>query len=48
MKIYVIWLMGVIIWNYGFPNAPPIADVVVAILLSFVSIGLKKWVKFFN
>ena len=41
MKIYIIWLIGVIIWNFGFPNAAPIADVIVAILLSFLSIELK-------
>jgi hypothetical protein len=46
MKIYIIWLIGVVLWNFGFPNASPIADVVVAILLSFLSIGLKKWLKF--
>ena len=46
MKIYIIWLIGVIAWNFGFPNATPIADVIVAILLSFVSFGLKKWIKF--
>jgi len=46
MKIYIIWLIGVIIWNFSFPNAPPIADVIVAILLSFLSIGMKKWLKF--
>ena len=46
MKIYIVWLIGVILWNFGFPSAPPIADVVVAILLSFLSIGLKKWLKF--
>ena len=46
MKIYVIWLIGVIAWNFGFPNATPIADVIVAIILSFVSLGLKKWIKF--
>ena len=46
MKVYVIWLIGVIIWNFGFPNALPIADVVVAILLSFISVSLKKWIKF--
>ena len=45
MKIYIIWLIGVVLWNFGFPTAPPIADVVVAILLSFLSIGLKKWLK---
>ena len=45
MKIYIIWLIGVVLWNFGFPSAQPIADVVVAILLSFLSIGLKKWLK---
>ena len=45
MKIYIIWLIGVIIWNFGFPNALPIEDVVIAILLSFLSIGLKRYLK---
>ena len=45
MKIYIIWLIGVIVWNFGFPNAVPIADVTVAILLSFLSIELKKYLK---
>ena len=46
MLIYIIWLVGVILWNFGFPNAPPIADVVVvAVLLPFLSIGLKKYFK---
>ena len=46
MKVYLVWLIGVIIWNFGFPEAMPIADVVAAILLSFLSIGLKKYLKF--
>ena len=45
MKIYIIWLIGVISWNFGFPNAAPFADVIVAILLSFLSIGLKRFLK---
>tara|TARA_X000000368_G_scaffold333865_1_gene271227 strand:+ start:40 stop:180 length:141 start_codon:yes stop_codon:yes gene_type:complete len=45
MKIYIIWLIGVIIWNFGFPNATPIADVIVAILLSLLSIVLKKYLR---
>ena len=45
MKVYTIWLIGVIIWNFGFPDAMPIADVVAAILLSFLSISLKKYLK---
>jgi len=47
MKIYIIWLIGVVLWNFGFPNASPIGDVVVAILLSFLSMGLKKWLKLY-
>ena len=46
MKIYIIWLTGVVIWNFGFPNAIPLADVIAAILLSFVSIALKKYLRF--
>ena len=45
MKVYIIWLIGVIIWNFGFPDALPIADVVAAILLSLLSISLKKYLK---
>ena len=45
-KIYLIWLVGVITWNYGFPQATPFLDVLAAIALSFLSIGLKKYLKF--
>ena len=45
MKIYIIWLIGVILWNFGVPEAKPIEDVLVAIILSFLSIGLKKYLK---
>ena len=45
MKIYLIWLIGVIVWNFGVPAATPLEDVIVAILLSFMSIGLKKYLK---
>ena len=43
MIIYIIWLVGVVLWNFGFPIAVPIADVAVAVLLSFLSMGLKKY-----
>tara|TARA_B110000027_G_C15812776_1_gene166437 strand:+ start:69 stop:209 length:141 start_codon:yes stop_codon:yes gene_type:complete len=46
MKVYVIWLIGVIAWNFGVPGAAPIEDVMVAILLSFLSIVLKKYLKY--
>ena len=45
MKIYIIWLIGVILWNFGYPEATPIMDVIAAILLSLVSMGLKKYLK---
>ncbi len=43
MKIYIIWLVGVIVWNFGVPEATPLEDVLVAIILSFISIVLKKY-----
>jgi len=43
--VYGIWLIGVILWNFGFPEARPIEDVLMAIVLSFLSIGLKKYLK---
>jgi len=42
MRVYIIWLIGVILWNFAVPNATPIEDVIVAVLLSFLSVGLKK------
>ena len=45
MKVYIIWLIGVIFWNFGYPLAKPIEDVLAAIILSFISIGLKKYLK---
>ena len=46
MKIYIIWLIGVILWNFGYPEAKPIEDVIAAIILSFISMYLKKYLKF--
>ena len=45
MKIYLIWLIGVVLWNFGYPTATPIEDVLAAVILSFISIGLKKYFK---
>ena len=45
MKIYIIWLAGVIVWNYGVPQATLLEDVLVAIILSFVSMFLNKYLK---
>ena len=45
MNIYIIWLIGVVIWNFGVPNASPLEDVIVAVLLSLLTLGLKKYTK---
>jgi|TARA_B100000424_G_scaffold164958_1_gene126616 hypothetical protein len=45
MKIYIIWLIGVIIWNFGYPDASPLFDVIAAILLSFLSLVLKNYIR---
>tara|TARA_B100000586_G_scaffold16922_1_gene11397 strand:+ start:423 stop:563 length:141 start_codon:yes stop_codon:yes gene_type:complete len=45
MKIYIIWLIGVVLWNFGYPAANPIEDVMAAIILSLISMGLKKYLK---
>ncbi|MDC1159313.1 hypothetical protein OAS96_01165 [Candidatus Pelagibacter sp.] len=45
MKVYIIWLIGVIAWNFGFPDAAPIEDVIVAVLLSFFIMAIKKYTK---
>ncbi len=42
MIVYIIWLLGVIAWNFLVPGAAPIEDVIVAVLLSFLSIALKR------
>ena len=45
MKVYIIWLIGVVLWNFGYPEASPLLDVVAAIVLSLMSIVLKKYLK---
>tara|TARA_A100000164_G_scaffold376425_1_gene413473 strand:+ start:284 stop:442 length:159 start_codon:yes stop_codon:yes gene_type:complete len=37
-----IWLLLVIIWNYGYPEASPFLDVIAAILLSLLNLFLLK------
>ena len=45
MKIYIIWLIGVILWNFGYPEAVPILDVLAAdvnVLNSEISVWRAK------
>jgi len=46
MKIYIIWLIGVIIWKFGYPEAKPIEDIIAAIILSLISYWFKKKLNF--
>tara|TARA_A100000164_G_C21827447_1_gene733571 strand:+ start:666 stop:806 length:141 start_codon:yes stop_codon:yes gene_type:complete len=45
MKIFLIWLAGVILWNFGYPQASPLEDVIVAVILSLLTSILKKYLK---
>tara|TARA_A100001234_G_scaffold206443_1_gene202877 strand:+ start:20 stop:160 length:141 start_codon:yes stop_codon:yes gene_type:complete len=45
MNVFVIWLVMVIAWNFGYPEASPLQDVIVAIILSFFSAFFKKLLK---
>ena len=40
--VWLLWVTLVCIWNFGWPAVPPIADVNVAIILSFVVVFIKK------
>ena len=45
MKIKIgwfVWLLLVILWNYGFPKATPLQDVIVAVILSILFIIIQK------
>ena len=36
------WLILVVLWNYGFPKATPLQDVIVAVILSILFVIIKK------
>ncbi len=41
-KLYLIWIVLVFLWNFGFPEAKPMWDVFVAVLLSLIIKTLEK------
>ena len=41
---WTAWLVLVILWNYGFPQAPPLQDVAVAVFLSILFIII-QWLQ---
>ena len=38
---WIIWLILVILWNFGFPEATPFQDVSVAVILSLLFIIIR-------
>ena len=46
MNVFVIWFVIVVAWNFGYSEASPLEDVVVAVILSLFSTMLKKLLKF--
>ncbi len=41
-KTFFIWLILVVAWNFGIPDARPLYDVLIAVGLSFFLIFLNK------
>ena len=39
---WLIWLVLVILWNYGYPEASPFLDVLIAVILSLLNLILIK------
>ncbi len=42
---WLAWFLLVVLWNYGFPNASPFLDVLVAVILSLLMIVYKRIIK---
>ena len=42
MNVFTIWLVLVVAWNFGYPEATPLEDVIVAIILSLFRKYLAK------
>jgi len=42
LSLWTAWLILVILWNYGYPKATPIYDVLVAAVLSIIFILINK------
>ena len=42
-SIWIVWLITVCIWNFGWPEVHPIADIVVAVVLSIGAYQIKKY-----
>ena len=45
MNVFVIWLLLVIAWNFGYPEASPFEDVFVAVILAIFNLFLKRYLR---
>ena len=45
MNTFTIWLVIIVAWNFGYPLATPLEDVIVAVALSLFITILKKYLK---
>tara|TARA_Y100000996_G_scaffold388390_1_gene347916 strand:+ start:480 stop:638 length:159 start_codon:yes stop_codon:yes gene_type:complete len=43
--IWLVWFVLVVVWNYGYPEASPFLDVLIAVLLSLLNLILIKIIK---
>ena len=45
ITLWISWLFFLTLWNYGYPEASPFLDVLVAVLLSILNLILLKIIK---
>ena len=41
-EIWFLWLLAVCVWNFGWPEVPPITDVLIAVFLSIAMFQIKN------
>ena len=41
-KLFIFWFCLIVAWNFGFPKAGPALDVLVALILYYLTKKLKK------
>ena len=39
---YTFWFTLIVLWNFGYPHATPLLDVLIAVLLSIITYFLKR------
>tara|TARA_B110000971_G_C19618715_1_gene323793 strand:+ start:142 stop:333 length:192 start_codon:yes stop_codon:yes gene_type:complete len=39
---WLAWIVLVVLWNYGFPEAKPIEDVLIAVILSLLLVLVNR------